>query len=69
MAHTFKDSFKNEADVNAKPGEIISTNNGIIVTCGTGLLQITELQMPGGKRLNAVAFVQGHTVKAGDLLS
>ena len=69
MARSFMDDLKNASYSNAKPGEIMSTHEGIIVACGTGLLQITELQMPGGKRLDAVAFVQGHTVKAGDFFS
>lgn len=54
---------------NATTGEIISLQDGVIVTCGTGLLHISELQAPGGKRLKAQAFVQGHSLKVGDLFS
>lgn len=50
----------------ARPGEVISVQDGITVGCGEGLLHITELQAPGGKRLNAQAFVQGHHLKVGD---
>jgi len=53
----------------AKVGEIVSVHDGVIVGCGDGLLHITELQAPGGKRLNAQAFVQGHNLKVGDLFS
>lgn len=50
----------------AQPGEVVSVQDGINVGCGDGLLHITELQAPGGKRLNAQAFVQGHHLKVGD---
>jgi len=51
---------------NAVPGEVLSTDNGILVACGEGVLRITELQAPGGKRLSAQVFIQGHALKAGD---
>ncbi len=50
----------------AAPGEIVAVQDGITVGCGEGLLRITELQAPGGKRLPAQAFVQGHNLQAGD---
>ncbi|MES1989306.1 MAG: methionyl-tRNA formyltransferase, partial [Pseudomonadota bacterium] len=53
----------------AKVGEIVSIHDGVTVGCGDGLLQITELQAPGGKRLSAQAFVQGHNLQVGDLFS
>ena len=51
----------------AKPGEVISVQSGLQVACGQGVLNIMELQAPGGKRMHAQAFVQGHHLKAGDL--
>ena len=51
----------------AKAGEIVSVQDGVTVGCGHGLLLITELQAPGGKRLGAQAFVQGHNLQVGDL--
>lgn len=53
----------------ASAGEIVSVHNGITVGCGDGLLHITELQAPGGKRLSAQVFVQGHNLQVGDLFS
>jgi methionyl-tRNA formyltransferase len=50
----------------ATPGEVVSLQDGISVGCGDGLLNITELQAPGGKRLNAQVFAQGHHLKVGD---
>ena len=50
----------------SKAGEIISLQNGIAVACGEGVLNITELQMPGGKRLSYQQFLQGHALKIGD---
>jgi methionyl-tRNA formyltransferase len=53
----------------AKVGEIVSVHDGVTVGCGEGLLHITELQAPGGKRLSAQAFVQGHNLQIGDSFS
>jgi methionyl-tRNA formyltransferase len=53
----------------ANVGEIISVHDGVLVGCGNGLLHITELQAPGGKRLSAQAFVQGHNLQIGDKFS
>jgi methionyl-tRNA formyltransferase len=56
-------------DGEAKAGEIVSVHDGVTVGCGNGLLHITEMQAPGGKRLSAQAFVQGHNLQIGDLFS
>ena len=53
----------------AQPGQIVDIHEGIVVGCGEGLLNITELQAPGGKRLNAEAFVQGHQLQVGDIFT
>lgn len=44
----------------AAPGEVLAiTDETIVVGCGKGLLQLLELQRPGGKRLPARQFLQG----------
>ena len=53
----------------ASAGEIVNIHDGVTVGCGDGLLHITELQAPGGKRLSAQVFVQGHNLQVGDLFS
>lgn len=53
----------------AKAGEVVGVHDGVTVGCGEGLLHITELQAPGGKRLSAQAFVQGHNLQVGDLFT
>lgn len=53
----------------AKPGQVVSVHDGVLVACGKGVLNISELQAPGGKRLTAQAFVQGHHLKVGDMFT
>lgn len=54
----------------AAAGEVVSLSaEGIVVGCGTGLLNISELQMPGGKRLSAKDFLAGHPLKIGEFFS
>jgi len=48
------------------PGSVIASDrNGIVVTCGTGALRLTELQKAGGKRLSVPQFLAGTSVVPG----
>ena len=49
------------------PGAILAADaaQGVLVACGDGVLQITELQKPGGKRLSAGEFLKGFTMENG----
>jgi methionyl-tRNA formyltransferase len=49
------------------PGTVIEADarHGLIVACGSGALQLLELQKPGGKRLGAEEFLQGYTMQGG----
>ena len=44
---------------NAEPGIIIEVAQRLQVSCGDGILEIEELQMPGGKRIQAKDFILG----------
>jgi methionyl-tRNA formyltransferase len=49
------------------PGEVLAVDRkGIVVACGSGALDITELQKAGGKRLAVSAFLAGNSIKAGE---
>ena len=56
---------------NAQAGQIIAlptaTENSLQVACGEHILQVIELQMPGGKRQSALQFVQGQHVQLGEM--
>lgn len=53
-----------------QPGEVIAVSDaGIEVACGAGSLILTELQRPGGKRLDAKRFVLGHPIEPGVVLA
>jgi methionyl-tRNA formyltransferase len=56
-------------DGSARAGEVVQLGHAITVGCGEGLLEIIELQMPGGKRQTAQQFIQGHHVKLGELFT
>jgi methionyl-tRNA formyltransferase len=48
------------------PGTVIRCDTtGIAVACGDGVLLARELQLAGGKRLSAAAFLAGHRVPVG----
>jgi methionyl-tRNA formyltransferase len=51
------------------PGQIMSADkSGIVVGCGQDSLRIRQLQLEGGKRLNAQQFLAGHPLRPGQLL-
>lgn len=43
--------------------------NSFLVACGSGVLEILELQPPSKKRMSAGDFVRGHGVEAGDIFA
>ena len=52
-------------DGRGEPGAIITGTPGILsVACGTGMLEIQELQRAGGKRLSTAAFLAGSKLPA-----
>jgi methionyl-tRNA formyltransferase len=47
----------------AAPGTVVAAGrDGIDVACGTGCLRLLEIQLPGGKRLDAAAFLNARSV-------
>jgi methionyl-tRNA formyltransferase len=52
-----------------QPGTVLALGRqGLRVACGTGALEITEVQKPGGKRLAIAAFLAGSAIAPGDRL-
>jgi methionyl-tRNA formyltransferase len=43
-------------------GHIHAENGRILVGCGTGILEVLELQIPGSKRLSSRDFLLGNTL-------
>ena len=59
-------SAKIDAGGVGAPGEVVGVaDSGIVVACGSGALQLTELQRQGGKRLPAAEFLRGFPVESG----
>jgi methionyl-tRNA formyltransferase len=55
---------------NGSAGEILSADkSGIVVGCAQESLRIHQLQLEGGKRLNAQQFLAGHQLTPGQKLS
>ena len=54
---------------NTAPGTILSADSrGIRVACKDGVLELLEVQAPGGKRLAAVEYIKGRQVPIGQVL-
>lgn len=51
------------------PGEILPARGGrLFVCCGTGVLEILELQLEGKKRMDTAAFLRGCPIEKGTIL-
>jgi methionyl-tRNA formyltransferase len=52
-----------------RPGEVLAADErGIVVASGEGVLRIAELQLAGGKRMDAAALVSGRGLLPGKIL-
>ena len=54
----------------AAPGTVVKADakEGLFVACGTGVLQIVEMQAPGSKRMNARDYLRGKPMQTGAVL-
>ena len=48
-----------------KPGEILGlTKTGLVIACGEGAIEVTQLQAEGGKRMAAPDYFRGHPLES-----
>lgn len=52
-------------------GTVVSADAkaGLIVACGSGLLELCEVQIEGGRRMDARSLLRGHPISAGSRLT
>ena len=52
-----------------EPGTVLEAADGVIrIACGEGTLAVTELQVPGKKRMLVSDYLRGHRIEAETLL-
>ena len=57
------------AHMGGAPGEVLGSSKEVLeVACGEGSLIVTELQIEGGKRLDAKSFLTGRNIEPGTVL-
>jgi methionyl-tRNA formyltransferase len=54
-----------------RPGEILVADgkNGLVIAAGEGAVKIGEIQAPGGKRMDAAAYLRGKSLPVGGLFA
>jgi methionyl-tRNA formyltransferase len=63
------ETAEGQAQAGAQPGTVLSADaSGVRVACGEGVLCLTQLQRPGGKRLSAADFLRGCPLQPGQRL-
>lgn len=63
----WKTKFEENPGDGSVPGTISVENGTISVACGEGMVEILELQAPGGRRMSATEFLRGNDI-SGTLL-
>lgn len=55
---------------NGEPGTVLEADpkKGLTVACGEGALKLIEIQLVGGKRMEATDFLRGHAIEVGTKL-
>jgi methionyl-tRNA formyltransferase len=57
-------------DAHGRPGKVLAAQDGrLTVACGDGALDLLKLQRPGGRRIDAAAFLQARPGLAGRVLA
>jgi methionyl-tRNA formyltransferase len=59
----WRSRIRDESIVSPEIGHIKAENGCILVYCGTGTLEVLELQIPGGRRLSARDFLLGNALE------
>ena len=58
-----------EGDAGADAGTVVKIDEeGIYISAGGGLLKVTEIQMPGKKRVAAAEYLKGNSIEIGTVL-
>jgi methionyl-tRNA formyltransferase len=57
-----------EADGGGEPGTLHLEKRRLLAKCGTGSLELLELQLEGKKRMPTGTFLNGYSVKSGERL-
>lgn len=61
--------FEGSNHSETEPGMIVKVEkDGFFVQTGEGTLKVTQLQIPGKKKMDAAAFLRGYEIKEGTLL-
>lgn len=57
-------------NASGKAGEVLNADskNGLLVACGEGAMLLNEIQVVGGKRMNAKDYLRGHKIEVGSIL-
>ena len=56
------------AEGEGTPGAVLQADDRLVVACGEGAVEITSLQQPGKKTLDASDFLNGYALEEGDRL-
>lgn len=54
--------------VGGKPFEVVATDSGIVVKCGSGAIVLDVIVPEGKGKMNASDFINGRQIKVGDIL-
>lgn len=69
MRMKIREAFPSDENAEAAPGTIIDVSDrGLKVSCGNGVLLITQIQMPGKRQMSISEYLRGNKIEKGIVL-
>ena len=64
----YRTAVVEERGVQGAPGEVLAVDGHFRVACGEGVVEVTEVQREGKRRMSAQDLLRGHTIASGTRL-
>src|SRR5690606_19538434 len=69
MLKVYRSRIAEEAERAGTPGQVIQADERLVVACGTGAVELIDIQQEGKRRLHAEEFLRGYAINPGDVLT
>jgi methionyl-tRNA formyltransferase len=64
----FRSEVHDSSSTTAEPGRLTKEDGALLVSCGTGCLRLTEVQIEGKRRVTATDFLNGVLIEDGQMV-
>ncbi len=69
MLKVYRSRIAEQPERAGTPGQVIQADERLVVACGTGAIELIDIQQEGKRRLHAEEFLRGYAINPGDVLT